>query len=135
MAERFRRIYTLPCRHYQEGSPILIEAGAPLQDTVTGKILVQLKLQNIQNKPIKMVQRREIRAGKWVIQELNPVDRLDNTIAEGYTETWDLTDRFGVTKHFIKNYLLLYPWLYRATGLYFLTRPEGTRIKEHRRTA
>ena len=55
MSERYSRLYSLPCNLYTEGSPVLISAGALLKDNQTGKILAQLKLRNISNKPIKSV--------------------------------------------------------------------------------
>lgn len=47
MAERYTRLYSLQENLYQEGSPILISAGALLKDNSTGKLLVQLKFRNI----------------------------------------------------------------------------------------
>lgn len=47
MAERFEKLFVLPENLYIEGSPVLICAGALLKDTVTGRMLVQLKLKNI----------------------------------------------------------------------------------------
>ena len=35
-------------------------------------------------------QRHENRANKWAIQTLIPVSELDDAIAEGYTEVWEL---------------------------------------------
>ena len=47
MAERYSRIYTLPGNLYSDSAPILIVAGALLKDNQTGKMLAQLKLQNL----------------------------------------------------------------------------------------
>lgn len=47
MAERYSRIYTLPGNLYSENAPILIVAGALLKDNQTGKMLAQLKMQNL----------------------------------------------------------------------------------------
>lgn len=55
MSERYSRLFTSPENLYATGSPVLIEAGALLKDNQTGKVLVQLKLQNIGTKPIKAV--------------------------------------------------------------------------------
>lgn len=55
MAERYTRLYTLQENLYQEGSPILISAGALLKDTSTGKLLVQLKFRNISDCVINAV--------------------------------------------------------------------------------
>lgn len=55
MAERYTRLYSLQENLYQEGSPILISAGALLKDNSTGKLLVQLKFRNISNYVINAV--------------------------------------------------------------------------------
>ena len=53
MAERYRQLYTLPGALYAPGSPVVIAAGRLLGDALTGKVLAQLKLVNIERKPIK----------------------------------------------------------------------------------
>ena len=53
MGERYSRLFTLPNNIYSVGAPVLIAAGALLKDNITGKVLAQLKLQSISNKPIK----------------------------------------------------------------------------------
>lgn len=55
MAERYTRLYSLQENLYQEGSPILISAGALLKDNSTGKLLVQLKFRNISDCVINAV--------------------------------------------------------------------------------
>lgn len=54
MSERYSRLFLLPQNLYAEGSPVLICAGALLKDNLTGKVLAQLKLQNL-DAPIKGV--------------------------------------------------------------------------------
>ena len=53
MSERYSRLYSLPENLYTEGAPVVITAGALLKDNQTGNVLVQLKLQNIDNRVIK----------------------------------------------------------------------------------
>ena len=53
MAERYKRLFSLPEGLYAEGSPVVIAAGALLKDNQTGKVLAQLKLQSICEKGIK----------------------------------------------------------------------------------
>ena len=53
MAERYKQLYALPGALYAAGSPVVIAAGRLLGDTLTGKVLAQLKLVNIERKPIK----------------------------------------------------------------------------------
>lgn len=55
MSERYRKIYALtPNLHFAD-SPIIIRAGAILSDTVKGNALLQLKLENMSNKPVVAV--------------------------------------------------------------------------------
>lgn len=55
MSERFVRVFKLPENIYSEGAPVIISAGALLKDNQTKKILAQLKIKSISNKPIKAV--------------------------------------------------------------------------------
>ena len=64
-------------------------------------------------------QRYENRADKWAIQALIPVDALDDAIADGCCEIWELADRFGVTEDFIRKALCLYVHGNVAAELYF----------------
>ena len=47
--------------------------------------------------------RHENRADKWAIRRLIPVAALDDAIASGHTDLWDLADYFGVTESFLKK--------------------------------
>lgn len=47
MSERYTRLNTLPKNMYIDGAPVLIAAGALLKDNQNGNVLVQLKLQNL----------------------------------------------------------------------------------------
>lgn len=53
--ERYTTLFRLPINLYTVGSPVLIAAGALLKDNQTGKVLAQLKLQNLTDKIIKAV--------------------------------------------------------------------------------
>lgn len=55
MSERYSRLFTLPENLYAVGSPVVIAAGTLLKDNQTGKIVAQLKLKSISNKPITAV--------------------------------------------------------------------------------
>ena len=52
MAERFTRLFQLGNDLYTDGSPVIICAGALLNDTVTGSMIAQIKYQNISEKKI-----------------------------------------------------------------------------------
>ena len=64
-------------------------------------------------------QRHENRADKWAILHLISVGDLDEAVAEGCTELWDLADRFGVTEDFMKKAVCYYVHGNVATELYF----------------
>lgn len=64
-------------------------------------------------------QRHENRADKWAVTALIPVDDLDDAVAEGCTEIWELADRFQVTEEFIKKALCYYVHGNMAAELYF----------------
>lgn len=63
--------------------------------------------------------RHENRADKWAIKKLIPVDALDDAIALGYTDTWQLAEYFGVTETFIRKAVCCYVHGNLATELYF----------------
>lgn len=52
MAERFTRLFQLGNDLYLDGSPVIVYAGALLNDTVTGAVIAQIKYQNISEKKI-----------------------------------------------------------------------------------
>ena len=64
-------------------------------------------------------QRHENRANKWAIQALIPVEDLDEAIAEGCTEVWELADRFQVTEDLIRKAVCYYVHGNLAAELYF----------------
>ncbi len=64
-------------------------------------------------------QRHENRADKWSIRTLIPVEQLDEAVAEGCTELWELADRFGVTEGLMKKAVCLYVHGNLAAELYF----------------
>ena len=64
-------------------------------------------------------QRHENKADKWAIQALVPVEELDAAIASGYTEFWELAERFDVTEDFIRKAVCYYVHGNVAAELYF----------------
>ena len=64
-------------------------------------------------------QRHENRADKWAIQALIPVEELDDAIARGCTEVWELAERFQVTEDFIRKTVCWYVHGNLAEELYF----------------
>lgn len=64
-------------------------------------------------------QRHENKADKWAIRQLITADELDEAVAEGCTEVWELAERFGVTEQFMKKAICLYVHGNVAEELYF----------------
>ena len=64
-------------------------------------------------------QRHENWADKWAIRQLITPEELDQAVASGYTEVWDLADYFGVTEQFVKKAICLYTHGNVAEELYF----------------
>lgn len=64
-------------------------------------------------------QRHENRADKWAIKKLIPVADLDDAVADGCTEIWDLAERFGVTEDFVRKVVCYYVHGNVAAELYF----------------
>jgi len=64
-------------------------------------------------------QRHENRADKWAVTHVIPVDDLDEAVADGCTEVWELADRFGVTEDFIRKTVCYYVHGNMAAELYF----------------
>jgi len=63
--------------------------------------------------------RHENRADKWAVEQLITVEDLDDAIAEGCTEVWELAERFDVTEDFIRKAVCYYVHGNLATELYF----------------
>ena len=64
-------------------------------------------------------QRHENRADKWAVQQLIPVEDLDEALADGCSELWELAERFGVTEDFVKKAVCYYVHGNMASELYF----------------
>ena len=64
-------------------------------------------------------QRHENRADKWAITALIPVDDLDEAVAQGCTEVWELAERFQVTEEFVRKAVCYYVHGNVAAELYF----------------
>ena len=61
----------------------------------------------------------ENRADKYAVRLLiSPAD-LDEAVAEGFTEPWELAEHFGVDEAFLKKAVCLYTYGNLAAELYF----------------
>jgi hypothetical protein len=63
--------------------------------------------------------RHEIRADKWAIRQLVPAHKLDEAIADGRTEIWELAEYFNVTEDFMRKAVAYHVHGNLATELYF----------------
>lgn len=64
-------------------------------------------------------QRHENRADKWAIRALIPVEDLDEAVAQGCTEVWELAERFQVTEEFVRKAVCYYVHGNLSAELYF----------------
>lgn len=64
-------------------------------------------------------QRHENRADKWAVRKLITEQALDEAVAEGHTELWDLAEHFGVTEELMRKAVCLYTHGNVAAELYF----------------
>ena len=64
-------------------------------------------------------QRHENRADKWAIRRTVTETELDEAVAAGYTELWQLADYFGISEEMMRKAVCLYTYGNLATELYF----------------
>lgn len=71
------------------------------------------------NSPWDLVERHENRADRWAIENFISANDLDEAVAAGYTELWQLADRFGVTEDLMRKAVCWYTHGNIAADLYF----------------
>ncbi len=64
-------------------------------------------------------QKHENRANRWAIEQLIPEDELDNAVAGGCTNIFDLAEHFEVTEDFMRLAVCWYTHGNLAADLYF----------------
>jgi Zn-dependent peptidase ImmA (M78 family) len=69
--------------------------------------------------PYDLVEKHEHKADRWAIERLIPADELDQAVADGCTELWQLAEHFAVTEEFMKKAVCWYVHGTMATQLYF----------------
>ena len=69
--------------------------------------------------PYDLIEKHENKAWRWAVHELITEDELDDAVAGGHTELWDLADYFGVTEDFMQKTICYYTYGNLATELYF----------------
>lgn len=63
--------------------------------------------------------KHENRANRWAIETLIPEDELDNAVADGYTNIYELAEHFDVTEEFMRMAVCWYTYGNLAVDLYF----------------
>lgn len=71
------------------------------------------------NSPWDLVEKHEHKADKWAITRLIDQEALDDAVAAGNTELWQLAEHFGVTEEFMKKAVCWYTYGNLAAELYF----------------
>lgn len=64
-------------------------------------------------------QRHEYRADKWAVKQLISAQALDDAVASGCTELWELAEYFGVTEQFLRKAVCYHVHGNVAQELYF----------------
>lgn len=64
-------------------------------------------------------QKHEHRADKWAIKKLISEDELDEAVADGRTDLWELAEHFGVSEEFVRKAVCWYTYGNLAAELYF----------------
>lgn len=97
---------------YTAGAEQRVHLGHELGHCVTGSFYSRYTA-------VDSRQRHENRADKWAIRKLIPAAALDDAVAQGHTELWDLAEFFGVTEEFMQKAVCLYTYGSLATEMYF----------------
>ena len=97
----------LPCRR-DEYSVLLHESG----HVATGAT-------HAVSSPFDLVQKHEYSADKWAAQAAVTADELDEAVAAGHTELWDLAEHFGVSEALMRKIVCLYTYGNVSSELYF----------------
>jgi len=97
-----------------------------IENTIEAKICLAHEMGHIEtnsfynvHSPLDVRQKHENRANKWAIKHLITEEELDEAVANGHTEIWDLADYFDVTEDFMRKVVCLYTYENLATELYF----------------
>jgi len=60
--------------------------------------------------PYELIEKHENTADKWAIEHTITADELDDAIAQGCDEYWQLAERFGVTEDFVRKAVCWYTY-------------------------
>ena len=97
-----------------------------IENTIEAKICLAHEMGHIEtnsfynvHSPLDVRQKHENRANKWAIKHLITEEELDEAVANGHTEIWDLADYFDVTEDFMRKVVCFYTYGNLAKELYF----------------
>lgn len=89
-----------------------MKLGHELGHSVTGSFYNKFATCDIRRK-------HENCADKWAIAVFVSAEELDDAVADGHTELWDLAEHFGVTEEFMRKVVCWYTYGNLNTELYF----------------
>ena len=69
--------------------------------------------------PFDLVAKHEHKADKWAVQRALSAEELDEAVASGCTELWELAEHFNVTEEFMKKAVCWYTHGNLSADLYF----------------
>lgn len=69
--------------------------------------------------PFDLVEKHEYKADKWAVERALSAEELDEAVAAGHTEIWDLADYFGITEDLLRKAVCWYTYGNLAADLYF----------------
>lgn len=69
--------------------------------------------------PLDLIEKHEYKANKWAVKNFLTESALDEAVAEGNTELWQLAEYFGVTEDLMKKAVCYYTYGNLAADLYF----------------
>ena len=69
--------------------------------------------------PFDLIEKHEHKADKWAVEQALSAEELDDAIANGYTEIWDLAEYFGITEDLMRKAVCWYTYGNLTTELYF----------------
>lgn len=69
--------------------------------------------------PFDLVAKHEVKADKWAVKRLLTARELDDAVAGGCTEIWQLAEHFGVTEELMRKAVCWYTYGNLAAELYF----------------
>lgn len=69
--------------------------------------------------PHDLIAKHEYKADKWAVKHALSAEELNEAVAAGFTEIWQLAEHFNVTEEFMRKAVCWYTHGNLATDLYF----------------